>query len=259
MIFSELAKLDEFRTAKKSDQAEFILWAIFENNGGASVPLAAVIDAFHKLHLPKPNPTRLRDHFRKSRNVRRVNENYAPIRDFIEKCQSLANGPNELPEEVLDVASITLPPFVDMGRQKDLAKMVKVYAQLFLLENSMRGLIETVLKNYLGEDWWQSASNSEMRRKHQSREDNEKSNKWAPARSDFGPLYALDWSDLIKLMRKYPDQFLPYIGDINFLHRFEDTGTFRNIVAHNGVLRDDDDFGLIRIYYKNWIDQLTKA
>lgn len=258
MLF-EIAKLEAFREANKSEQAELLLWALFESGGDVPVSLVAVIDAFDKLHLPKPNPTRLRDHFRKSRNVRRVNENYAPIRDFIERCQALFIRPMELDDEVLDIGSITLPPFVDPNRQKDLARMVKVYAQLFLLENSMRGLIETVLRSHLGDDWWEKAANSEMRRKHQSREDNERSKKWAPARSEFGPLYALDWSDLIKLMRKYPDQFTEHIGDINFLHRYDDTAIFRNIIDHNGVLRENDDFELIRIYYKNWIDQLAKT
>lgn len=78
-----------------------------------------------------------------------------------------------------------------------------------------------------------------------------------PTRSDFGPLYALDWPDLITLMRKYPDQFKPYLGEIDCLHRFADNGAFRNVVGHNGVLREQDDFELIRIYYQNWIAQLT--
>ncbi len=135
--------------------------------------------------------------------------------------------------------------------------MVRAYARLFLLENSMRGLIETILSSELGSDWWDIASNASMKRKHAIRIQNENIKKWAPARSDFGPLYALDWPDLLTLMRKYPIHFEPYVKDINFLHRYDDAGTFRNVVAHNGVLREDDDFDLIRIYYKNWIKQLS--
>ena len=121
----------------------------------------------------------------------------------------------------------------------------------------MRGLIETILSSELGSDWWDIASNASMKRKHAIRIQNENIKKWAPARSDFGPLYALDWPDLLTLMRKYPIHFEPYVKDINFLHRYDDAGTFRNVVAHNGVLREDDDFDLIRIYYKNWIKQLS--
>ena len=33
--------------------------------------------------------------------------------------------------------------------------------------------------------------------------DKEKTRKWLPARASLGPLYSLDWSDLITLIRKY--------------------------------------------------------
>lgn len=133
--------------------------------------------------------------------------------------------------------------------------MIRAYAHLYLLENSVRAFIEDVLSKKLGPDWWISAANAQMKKKHADREQNEKKKKWAPARSDFGPLYSLDWPDLITLMRKYEADFLPVLKDIRFLHRLEDLGMYRNVVAHNGVLRDADDFALIRIYYDNWIKQ----
>ena len=256
-MLAQLAKLDEFRGQTKSGQAELIAWCLYELNGRTAVDLKNVVSAFDEMHLPKGNPTRIKEHFRKSRNIRKAGSGFAPTMDFLESCDGLLIFSPDLPEEVFDSGSIPLPPFVDPERQKDLAKMVRVYAQLFLLENSMRGLIEKVLKRHLGEDWWEKAANSPMKQKHEARVRNEKSKKWAPARGEFGPLYALDWPDLIKLMRKYPDQFTGYLGDINFLHRFEDAGSFRNVVAHNGVLREQDDFDLIRIYYQNWISQVA--
>lgn len=255
----QLAKLERFRAEKKSGQAELILWCLYEFNGRTPVDISSVVSAFDEMHLPKGNATRIREHFRKSRNIRKVGNAYAPTIDFLEDCDGLLHFASDVSEEVFDTGSIPLPPFVGAERQTDLAKMVRVYAQLFLLENSMRGLIEQVLKKHLGQDWWEKAANSQMKQKHESRIKNENSKKWAPTRGEFGPLYALDWPDLIKLMRKYPDQFVDRLGDINFLHRFEDAGSFRNVVAHNGVLREQDDFDLIRIYYQNWIAQMANG
>lgn len=255
-MLAQLAKLERFRGENKSGQAELILWCLYELDGRCPVSLSRVVDAFGQMHLPKGNATRIRDHFRKSRNIRKVGSDYAPTIDFLESCDGILHFAKEVPEGVFDTSSIALPPFVDAERQEDLARMVRVYAHLFLLENSMRGLIEQTLRKYLGPDWWEKAASSPMKQKHETRVANEKSKKWAPARGEFGPLYALDWPDLIKLMRKYPDQFIDRLGDINFLHRYEDAGSFRNVVAHNGVLREQDDFDLIRIYYQNWISQI---
>jgi hypothetical protein len=256
-MLNALGKTERFRSGNKNAQAELILWCLYEEHGRLPVSLTEVSNAFGALHLPKAKPERLREHFRKSRNVRRDGVGYAPTRDFLESCEDIRQSNSETPEEIFDTGAIKMPPFVDPKRQQDLERMVRVYAHLFLLENSMRGLVETVLKKHLGKQWWDAAANTDMKKKHASRIANEESKKWAPTRSDFGPLYALDWLDLIKLMRKYQEQFLPYLGEVNFLHRFEDAGTFRNVVAHNGVLRQQDDFDLIRIYYQNWIDQVS--
>ena len=256
-MLEALAKTERFRNGNKNAQAELILWCLYEETGRQPVSLTDVSKAFETVHLPKAKVDRLREHFRKSRNVRRDRNGYAPTRDFLESCEDIRPAGLQVSEEIFDTGAIKLPAFVESERREDLERMVRVYAHLFLLENSMRGLIKTVLQKHLGSQWWEKASNAEMKRKHASRIANEESKKWAPTRSDFGPLYALDWTDLIKLMRKYPDEFLPYLGDVNFLHRFEDAGSFRNVVAHNGVLRQQDDFELIRIYYQNWIDQVS--
>lgn len=257
-MLTQLGRLDRFKSGSKSTQAELILWCLYESTGKQGIALQRILEAFEELELPRANATRTREHFKKSRKVRKLGKDvYAPTRDLIEELDGLIHFDKALPDNVLDIEAISLPPFVDEDRQRDLTKMVRVYAHLFLLENSMRGLIEKVLSDHLGDTWWDIAASSPMKNKHQKRVDNETAKKWAPTRSEYGPLYALDWSDLVRLMRKYPEQFEPWLGDINFLHRFEDAGTFRNVVAHNGVLSEQDDFELIRIYYQNWVSQIS--
>ncbi|TIM64928.1 MAG: hypothetical protein E5Y58_25750 [Mesorhizobium sp.] len=252
-----LASTQAFSDADKSQQAEMLLWAMTCNDTGKSgIAISDLRDQFGELGLAKPNPTRLKDHFRKSRNVRSVNAGrYSPTREFSQHMKGQFG--ETLPDAMADfeMDKIPLPPFVAPERRADLARMLPVYAQLFLLENSMRGLIEKVLSEHLGPDWWEHAANSSMKKKNADRSQNEQTKRWAPTRSEFGPLYALDWTDLITLMRKFQPQFEKYIGEISFLHRYDDAGTFRNIVAHNGALRNQDDFDIIGIYYRAWIKQ----
>lgn len=248
-----------FQSSSKSEQSEMLIWALFEqNNKKTGVTVIELSDAFDALHLPKPNVSRVKTSLRKSRNIRTVKDGvFAPLRDFSRKMAEEIPLSNSVAEDVFDIDNIAVPPFVSTSRITDLRAMIQAYAHLFLMENSVREMIGTVLKKDLGDDWWEQAANSSMKKKHEDRKLNEAKKKWAPSRSDLGPLYALDWSDLVTLLRKYETKFEHLIKDSKFLHRLEDLGTFRNIVAHNGVLSEKDDFDLIRIYYKNWITQIS--
>lgn len=254
-----IANSDRFASSKQGAQAEMVLWGICRmspDSAGASIQ--EVVEAFAGLAMAKPNSTRMKEHFKRSKNVRSVSSGIcAATREFSFEMDKSFPSISVSAAEIFDIESITLPPFVAAERKRDLAKMVRIYGHLFLLENSMRGLVEKVLLDHLGSDWWETAANATMKRKHSERVANEQAKKWAPTRSEFGPLYALDWSDLITIMRKYPQQFSAYLNDIDFLHRYDDAGTFRNVVAHNGVLKESDDFERIRIYYRDWIKQLS--
>lgn len=254
----ELAVTQKFSEAGQNERAEIIVWFLALTYKENPVSIFKIINCFDKLHLHKPNTTRIRNHFKKSKNIRTVRSNfYLPARDFTLQLDSILLNENKTSDYIADIDAIPLPPFVDSEKREQLKMMTGVYARLFMLENSMRGMIEHILREKFSDDWWEKAASASMKKKHADRISNEAKNKWAPARSDFGPLYALDWPDLITIIRKHPDEFNKYIGTVNFLHRYDDAGTFRNIVAHNGVLKNKDDFELIKIYYNNWINQIA--
>ena len=254
-----LAQTPQFEGAKQALRAELIVWLLCKSPPRkAGVSVTDVCDAFSALNLARPNSTRIRENLRRSRNVRTVSKDcYGPLRKFDASVEKWFQLSQTVPDSTFDISGVAQPPFVSNERMEDLKRMVENYAYLFLLENSMRGLIESVLSKALGKNWWDMAANAKLKKKHEDRVRNETERKWAPTRSEFGPLYALDWPDLLTLMRKYPEHFCPVFHDMNFLHRYEDTGAFRNIVAHNGVLRDQEDFDRIRIYYRDWTKQLT--
>jgi hypothetical protein len=121
----------------------------------------------------------------------------------------------------------------------------------------MRRHVENVLSRNLGENWWELAASLSMKRKEEDRRNNEMQNKWIPSRSTAGPLYSLDWPDLVTLIRKFPEMFGQSIPDINFLHRFSDLGNLRNVVAHNGVIDEPMQLNRIDLALHDWSKQIS--
>ncbi len=148
-------------------------------------------------------------------------------------------------------------PFIDANYLKDLNRQAELYKALHVQENSIRYLIERVLTRKLGSDWWNTAANTQMKRKHEERLSKEKDRKWLPARSETGPLYLIDWSDLVALIRRYEADFLPFIGEIDFMHRYNDLGLLRHVIAHNGFIEDQSDIDRAVLALRDWNKQVA--
>ena len=133
--------------------------------------------------------------------------------------------------------------------------MSKIYYQLHLFENSVRKFMERVFVDQIGEGWWEHVSNSSNRQKHLKRVENETAKKWLPSRTEKGPLYSLDWIDLVKMMIRQEEKFETYFSDINFFHRFTDLYGLRNVIAHNGYFDDPDSLSRIQLCIRDWIKQ----
>jgi hypothetical protein len=159
-------------------------------------------------------------------------------------------------EDVASQVSLNHCPYIGEEDMVDARKMAGVYLSLFCLENSLRRHIEKVLSQNLGDNWWELAASSSMKRKEQDRRSNETQNKWIPSRSTAGPLYSLDWPDLVTIIRKYEELFKRTIPDINFLHRFSDLGNLRNVVAHNGIIDEPMQFRRIELALHDWAKQI---
>ncbi len=135
--------------------------------------------------------------------------------------------------------------------------MSKIYCQLHLFENSVRKFMEKVFVETIGSDWWDKVANASNRQKHDRRLENEKSKKWLPSRIERGPLYSLDWIDLVKMMSRQEEKFESYFSDINFFHRFTDLYGLRNVIAHNGYFDDEESLLRIQLCIKDWIKQTS--
>jgi len=133
--------------------------------------------------------------------------------------------------------------------------MSKLYYQLHLFENSVRKFMEKVFLDEIGDDWWRRVSNSPNKSKHTRRLENEIDKKWLPSRTEKGPLYSLDWVDLVKIMIRQEEHFESHFSDTNFFHRFTDLYGLRNVIAHNGYFDDPDSLTRITLCINDWIKQ----
>lgn len=246
------------KLGKAGEAASFIWWAEHRENKRGLV-MRDICDYFTKGRLPLPNTTRLESDLRKSKLVTRDKElRFHLTQDGLKDGQDLFSEflPSVTSEELVSEIPLDKVPYVTETDISDARRMASLYVSLFCLENSMRRHIEITLKAALGDDWWEIAASNGMKRKEADRRKNEQDNRWVPSRADSGPLYALDWSDLVTLVRKYEAAFQQSIPDINFMHRFSDLGNLRNVVAHNGVISETMQFRRVELAAHDWIRQI---
>lgn len=259
----------------KKDQAVAFVFYHLKTQDSTGVSLSEISRYFDKANLPAPNETRLGKQLKADKNViyNSRQKKFRMVRgllaDFDRRFSPLAPESEggglhtTMEQQISDFAASRIDivniPFLSEEDKQDVRRMAELYMLLFCLENSVRRLIEHVLSKSHGKDWWDQVASASMKRKHETRLENENVNKWLPARSGVGPLYSIDWSDLVTIIRKYEAAFLPFIGSIGFMHRIEDLGQLRHVIAHNGVLRDQRHIERINIYLADWIEQISES
>lgn len=158
---------------------------------------------------------------------------------------------------MIEATLLNQTPFLSPSDISDAFKMSGLYVILHCYENSVRCLIEKVLSDELGDDWWDKAANDHMKNLVKGRKEAEEKKRWLSPRGQASPLYYLGWGDLEKLIRKYESLFLPYVGELRFVEsRFGDLESLRHIVAHHGVLPSDDDFQRVKLSFRDWSRQV---
>ena len=223
--------------------------------------LKCIERCFAEAHLSSPNVTVLAGMLTRDDRVSVKKAAVRPLKAaqefLIDKFPELSPTGEGASKALAEVKkNLGKTPFIDAAYISDLEKMLVLYSSLHVMENSLRRLIEHVFERRLGNDWWPIVSSSAQQRKHNDRLEKENKRQWLPARSNLGPLYSLDWSDLISIIRKFESEFLKYIGEIDFLHRYSDLGLLRHVVAHNGFIDDDAQFQRISLALHDWQRQV---
>jgi hypothetical protein len=125
--------------------------------------------------------------------------------------------------------------------QAQAASMGKVYELLYCLENSIRELIESVLRETLGaEDWWVKGIDSEIRKSAEKRAADDAKARWHGPRGDSLLSY-VDFPQYADIIEAKWGLFEPLLGDRAWVaYYFAELNRTRRALAHTGRLTAAD-------------------
>lgn len=133
--------------------------------------------------------------------------------------------------------------------------MAVVYTATAAFENSVRGLIKNILLESVGEGWWQTSVSENIRKRAESRREEERKVKWHTQRGE-DPIYYTTLGDLANIIRNNFAKFEPYIQSAEWAASvFDVVERSRNVIMHSGML-GKEDIGRLGINIRDWIKQV---
>lgn len=145
-------------------------------------------------------------------------------------------------EDVPDVSATqqTIDSFSATAREQAVA-MGRVYELLYCLENSIRELIESTLKEDLGvQDWWTKGISEPIRRGADKRAADDAKARWHGPRGDSLLAY-VDFPQYGDIILSQWALFEPILGDQAWVTAyFAELNRTRRALAHTGRLTESD-------------------
>lgn len=256
--FCDFAKVSDQK--QKFDVVILFIWYHQYISKQHEISIKEINGYFNTAHLSGYNITYLKRDLSKSSKVTKgaTKDTYKLNRKTLDELSKKYLPLLETEVPLLDRANIKITPFLKPEDIEDAKKMAELYIILHCLENSVRNLIEDVLTKKIGIDWWDKAKNSELDKKVKDRKEKEQKNKWLNSRGKDSPLFYVDWGDLVKIIRKFENDFKPFIDEMKFVElRLDELEKIRNIIAHNGVVPSQDDFDRVVLHFKDWCKQVS--
>lgn len=133
--------------------------------------------------------------------------------------------------------------------------MATVYTAIAAFENTVREFVVKVLLENVGENWWEQSVSSAIRKKAESRKEDEDKIKWHTQRGDSLINYT-EFGDLASIMNTNYEYFAPYIISVEWARNIITTiERSRNVIMHSGEL-SGRDVERIGINIRDWISQV---
>lgn len=156
-------------------------------------------------------------------------------------------------------------PYLPQSIFNEAIEMSKnAYPYLYILENSVRQFISLNLNKLYGDKWWEqkiqgSKALNEIEAKVAKRMTGEEKYSYHSKRG-VGPIYYIDFDDLIAIMRAYEKDFNPLFKNLSgklsgMLNKLEEITPSRNVVAHHNPLSITDN-NRVYGYLHDWQKQL---
>ena len=134
-------------------------------------------------------------------------------------------------------------------------RMATVYVAVAAFENSVRKLVESVLVDEKGDEWWSECVASNIRKRAESRQSEEQKIRWHTQRGQDLLNYT-ELGDLVKIMRHNWSEFEPHVHSLEWADSVISTvERSRNVIMHSGIL-EIEDIGRIGVNIRDWIKQV---
>ncbi len=132
----------------------------------------------------------------------------------------------------------------------------RVYPTLYVFENSVRDLIEAVLRARLGKDWWETAVPRKVRDTADDHKANEAEDGWHDPRGGR-PIDYILLNDLWAIIKRNWSEFKHLFPDQAWIQTLitRDMNVSRRVFAHMTPLSADDIAG-IEAAFRKWVKQL---
>lgn len=133
--------------------------------------------------------------------------------------------------------------------------MSTVYIAIAAFENSIREFVVKILIEKKGENWWEEGVSNTIRKKAETRKQEEEKIKWHTARGESMINYT-EFGDLASIMQQNIELFEDHVISIEWARQiFSTIERSRNVIMHSGELglRDIERIG---INIRDWINQV---
>lgn len=147
-------------------------------------------------------------------------------------------------------------PLLPRKKITEAKEMADVYPLIYILENSIRELIDRVMTAQFDNNWWNSQASKHLRKDVSDRMADDKKNSWHQRRG-ARPIDYLDLKDLPRLMRKIEKIVVPDIIPSMewFSQLVDEVYKSRCVVCHMNPL-DKNNIQAVQVRFNHWQKQI---
>lgn len=147
-------------------------------------------------------------------------------------------------------------PILQDKKMIEAKEMASIYPLLYILENSIREVIDKVMTSKYGDGWWASHTPLGLRETVVRRKADEKKHPWHQRRG-ARPIDYLDLNQLPALIRKIEKEVVPnIIPSYEWLNQLiEEVYKSRCVICHMNPL-DRDSIDSVKLKFKQWQKQI---
>lgn len=134
-------------------------------------------------------------------------------------------------------------------------KMAIVYTAIFSFERTVREFVSQILLENKGENWWSESVSSNIRKKAESRREEEEKIKWHSPRGQ-NLIHFTEFGDLATIMLNNWTLFEPHIQSLDWAKQiFKSVERSRNVIMHSGELAIED-IERVSTSMRDWMRQV---